>query len=311
MEPRADHNKMTRHEFLRRILQSGEVTRIAQHLALAIVILAEDNHYTASARDLERMTGWSKSMIADHLAELDVFMKVTLGVGRGKTMFELQGVIEDAINKAVVSGSRTQDQASVPQPDAMADATPDTSSFVPLADAIADMSARRTQEQALASATRTQKSAASATKAAPHIATRATNESPTEIAITKKKSAPSSSADSLVVNCETITGPNFVVSLGAVDQQASLRGIPISFARQMAEAIAKQWAVSRKPPPNPDATIARALREEANAQAVQGVRLEKTRGAKPKSDPKAEADLDAALARRRKADEEDDARCRR
>jgi hypothetical protein len=34
------HNQMPWADFLRRILMSGEVTRVAQHLALAITILA-------------------------------------------------------------------------------------------------------------------------------------------------------------------------------------------------------------------------------------------------------------------------------
>ena len=89
------HNQMTLGEFRRRVLLSGEVTRIAQHLALVIVDLAEATKFEASVRDLERITGWPKSRIADHLAELQVFMTVTLGVGRRKTVFELQGVIED------------------------------------------------------------------------------------------------------------------------------------------------------------------------------------------------------------------------
>jgi hypothetical protein len=310
----SNHNQMTRHEFLRRILQSGEVTRIAQHLALTIVVLAEDGQFKASARDLERMTGWSKSMIADHLAELEIFMKVTLGIGRGKSMFELQGVIEDALNKAIVVGSqepvasatRTQEQISVP----LADATADTKSYVRMKDAIADMSATRTQEHRLASATRTQQVPEPKPKTAPCITTRATKESPTEIVITKKKMGTGQDPDPILVNCNTISGPGFVISLGAVDMEASLRGLPVEFARKKAEAMARQWAATGKPPHSPDATIARALREEANATAVQGVRLEKVKGKPSRADPEAERKMAAAFDRARLADEEIE-RCRK
>ena len=96
-------NGMTREEFLRRVLYSGEVTKLAQHIALVICILAENNAATASVRDLERITGWTRQAIRDHLTELQGFMKVTLGVGRAKTHFEIQGAIEDAFATAIVS----------------------------------------------------------------------------------------------------------------------------------------------------------------------------------------------------------------
>lgn len=185
-------NMMSRHEFLKRILLSGEITRVAQHLAMAIVVLADECQLKASVRDLERMTGWSKSKIADHLGELDVFMSVTLGVGRGKSIFEVQGMIEDALNKAIVKGSRepvasaarTQKTNSVPTKDATLDATADTKTYVRMADAIADMSVLRTLNQPVASAARTQSQPGQAAKTAPSNTTRATNESPTEIVIT-------------------------------------------------------------------------------------------------------------------------------
>jgi hypothetical protein len=72
------------------------------------------------------------------------------------------------------------------------------------------------------------------------------------------------------VNCETITGPGFVISLRAVDMEA----------RAKAEAMAWQWAASSKPPQNPDATIARVLREEVNSAAVHSVRLDRAKSDK-------------------------------
>src|SRR5262245_11252266 len=142
---------MTRQEFLHRILHSGEITKIGQHLAFVIFLLAEGNNQLhTSVRDLERITGWSKSMIGKHLDELRIFMRVHFGTGRAKTLFELQGVIEDALASAVVSATRTQtrklasasqtqDEPTVRQPDATLDA-----------------SATQTQGQRVASAPRTQ-----------------------------------------------------------------------------------------------------------------------------------------------------------
>jgi len=104
--------------------------------------------------------------------------------------------------------------------------------------------------------------------------TRASKESPSEIVITQKKSASAPPAsETIVVNCETIRGPGFVVSLRAVEMEAALRSLPKEFARAKAEAMARQWAASGSVPKSPDATIARALREEANDRAVHGTRL--------------------------------------
>lgn len=110
-EPRP--NMMTRDEFLRRVLYSGEVTRISQHLAVVIFLVAEGrNQLNVSVRDLEKITGWSRTAIKDHLTELEVFMKVTFGGGRAKALFELQGVIEDALATAVVAASGTPKPAT-------------------------------------------------------------------------------------------------------------------------------------------------------------------------------------------------------
>jgi hypothetical protein len=128
------NNGMSRDEFLRQVLYSGEVTKIAQHLALVLFLVSEGkNRIDITVREIADLTGWGKSTIRDHISELEVFMKVTLGVGRSKTFFELQGVIEDAIANAVVSGSRTQivnskarepdTNAVQPQPDTSPDTT--------------------------------------------------------------------------------------------------------------------------------------------------------------------------------------------
>ena len=96
-QPRS--NGFTREEWLREILHGGEVTRIGQHLALVIYHLSDPATNTAklSARDLERITGWSKTAIVDHLAEIEVFIRVKWGAGRAKSLFELQGVIAEVL----------------------------------------------------------------------------------------------------------------------------------------------------------------------------------------------------------------------
>ncbi len=105
-EPRS--NLMTRDEFMRQVLYSGQLTKIAQHIALVVFLVAEGrNQLKLSLRDLERITGWDHKAIKDHMSELEVFMRVTFGGGRAKALWELQGVVEDALAKAVVVGSRT------------------------------------------------------------------------------------------------------------------------------------------------------------------------------------------------------------
>ena len=127
-------NAMTAAQWLDRVLYSGQITKVAQHLALVVIALAirqEKNGISASLRDLEKITGWGRSTLKDHLAELDGFIHVTISQGRSKSMFELQGMIEHAIGAALVSAIdlRQPDTTSIvaSQPDAMPDANPDTS----------------------------------------------------------------------------------------------------------------------------------------------------------------------------------------
>lgn len=93
------HNGMSRDDWLFAILQSGQVTRIAQHLALVIYHLSDPTTNIAklSARDLEALTGWGRTTIRQHVDELDAFISVTWGQGRAKALFELQGVIAEAV----------------------------------------------------------------------------------------------------------------------------------------------------------------------------------------------------------------------
>lgn len=119
--PEIGHNAplLTRDEFLRQVLYSGQLTQIAQHIALVVFLVAEGkNQLGMSLRELQKITGWDRRAIKDHLSELEVFMRVTLGVGRVKAIWELQGVIEDALAASVVNGARGVPfkRETVPQP---------------------------------------------------------------------------------------------------------------------------------------------------------------------------------------------------
>lgn len=144
------HNGMTRDEWLYAILQSGEVTRISQHLALVIYHLSDPATNTArlSARDLERITGWGRTAIIEHLDEIEIYVRVKWGQGRAKALFELQGVIAEAIKplKSVREADATADTKTavnsyVRQPDTTYVHEADTKSYVREADTRMDTTA--------------------------------------------------------------------------------------------------------------------------------------------------------------------------
>ena len=120
-QPGVGHNGLTREQWLKRIIESGAVTRISQHLALVIFHLSDvtTNVAHVSMRDLERITGWGRQTIHDHLCELEIFIRMELGRGRRKTAFEMQGVITEAV-RALRPAC-----AMASQPDAKMDANPD------------------------------------------------------------------------------------------------------------------------------------------------------------------------------------------
>src|SRR5262249_25086516 len=95
-------NLRTREQWIDAVLHSGRVSRIGQHLALVIYHLSDTSTNIAklSARDLERITGWGRTAIIDHLNELHrlgEFLRVQWGQGRAKSVFELQGVIAEVM----------------------------------------------------------------------------------------------------------------------------------------------------------------------------------------------------------------------
>lgn len=123
-------NLRTREDWLAAVLSGREVTKISQHLALVLYHLADPATGVArrSVRELEMITGWGRSTIADHLAELEVFIRVQLGQGRGKSTFELECSITEAIRQQRLVASQPDATRSAPhivvasQPDATASA---------------------------------------------------------------------------------------------------------------------------------------------------------------------------------------------
>lgn len=96
-------NRRTREDILDAILNSGEVSRIGQHLTLVLFCLCDVGTCVAklSLRDLEDITGWSRQTITNHILEIKKFFEMTPGKGRGKTKFEMHGVIVGVITEHV------------------------------------------------------------------------------------------------------------------------------------------------------------------------------------------------------------------
>jgi len=66
-------------------------------------------------------------------------------------------------------------------------------------------------------------------------------------------------ANSVRVNCETITGPGFVIDLRGVDLAAGSLGIDLAEAKCLAEQMARDWAVNGRIPHSPMSMIRKAL----------------------------------------------------
>jgi hypothetical protein len=310
-EPRS--NLMTRDEFLRRVLYSGEVTRISQHLAVVIFLVAEGrNQLNISVRDLERITGWSRTAIKDHLTELEVFMKVTFGGGRAKALFELQGVIEDALATAVVAGSRPPRVATnvmAAQPATSVVASRVATSGVVASDAAANVVA---SQAAIRSVMASQPAAnglvashvaasllASVAATSPVMASQATTNSPSPPVVASQVATNSSStereresnnsnlslssatpreeADPIQLNGVAIYGPDFKLSYASIDEAAFLIGMPRDRARAIATIHARDWAMNGKRPDYPMAMIRKLLKNDINEGQVQEIKIEKAR----------------------------------
>jgi hypothetical protein len=312
----ARSNLMTREEFIRRVLHSGEITQIAQHLALVVFLLAEGrNQLQLSVRDLEKITGWSRPTIRAHIDELDIFMRVTFGGGRAKALFELQGVIEDALANAVVAGSRAFKAATK-----FATNQPATTVIAKEA-AKTDVAAKEAATNVVANQVTTNDFVANQPAAngfvASHLATSllASVVATTPVMASKVATTPSvvasqpatspsykerrenlslfkneheRGAGPIQLNGSVISGPDFVIDLNAVDLAAGSVGMPKERARAIAEICARDWAANGTKPAYPMAMISRAIKNDLNHDQVQSLRLEAAKASgKSKSKPRA------------------------
>jgi hypothetical protein len=83
----------TRTQWLREVLFSGRVTGVAQHIALAIFYEAYDTGTAnLSARDIDRITGWSASTIAENIGSLGELFDIDIGKGRAKSTFTIKAI---------------------------------------------------------------------------------------------------------------------------------------------------------------------------------------------------------------------------
>lgn len=265
-------NHLSRREFIERILNSGQVTRISQHLALVIFLLCEgSNQAKLSVRDLERITGWGRTAIKDHLSELEVFMKVTFPGGRGKTLFELQGVIEDAINAAIVAGSQipvagrqtdTTDVVAVQAATNLAGREADTSNVV----------ARQTDTIVGRQPDTTQPPKE---RVSPHTPLPKENKNTLSLSL---ESDAESERDPVQVSATIIRGPNFILDVKAIEMAAALIGMDAQRAVKIAEVCARDWACNGKKPEAPMAMVKAAIRSDFNRGQVDEIRVQKARG---------------------------------
>jgi hypothetical protein len=98
---------------------------------------------------------------------------------------------------------------------------------------------------------------------------------------TKEQEQTLSSREALIVNCETISHPNFVIDLQAVFQGAALIGLTQAEAKAEAEIIARDWVANNYKPAKPARYVIDALRRLSNDKAIQGVRVDRASGKTP------------------------------
>jgi hypothetical protein len=243
----AGHNGITPQEWIHAVLNSGEVTRIGQHLALVLYHLSDSqtNIASLSARDLERITGWGRTAIIDHLSELEIFIRVTWGRGRGKSKFELQGVIASVVTKELSvreADTRTtvrriavnlppeinvreadRNTGYVREADAKTDTTADTIISVRVTASEADTNPTVTKEKS------------------PHTPLK---ENTTKQLPPLKEAAREGEeqvGEDVFVNCRTVRHPKFTISLESIVMQLQQT---LGMAKSEAEKLARNAAIA-------------------------------------------------------------------
>lgn len=261
--PTDGRNGRTPEEWLYAILYSGQVTRVGQHLALVLFHLANEKGVASlSMRDLQSITGWGRTTISDHLGEIEVFIKTTFGRGRAKSIFELQGIITEAIEQV----------RSVRQPDTTgneptnsvreADSIPDTKSTVRIPDTKPD---------------------------ANPISVRQPDTKPEmggtiggETSLTNSNSTSTSHPDAarevgvghgVMVNCQTIRHPNFTISIQGVAMRCQAAGLSTDEIKSKLTGIALQWAAEIENGKKPKDVLP-AVMNTALARTIMGDRFQ-------------------------------------
>jgi enoyl-CoA hydratase/carnithine racemase len=74
-------------------------------------------------------------------------------------------------------------------------------------------------------------------------------------------------SSSVVVNCETIKGPGFVISILAAEALAGTLGMPEGRGKALAEIEAHSWAAQGFVPGQPDKVVASAIRRHVPQMA--------------------------------------------
>ena len=87
--PDENVNRVSTSPLVQEILFSGKVDRVAQHLALQIAMHLdpETGAVRFSGRELAVLSGWGKTAVAEHLAELKKVFNIAWGDGSGGSVF--------------------------------------------------------------------------------------------------------------------------------------------------------------------------------------------------------------------------------
>jgi hypothetical protein len=290
-------NERTPEEWLYAILYSGQVTRVGQHLALVLFHLANEKGVASlSMRDLQSITGWGRTTICDHLGEIETFIKTTLGRGRAKSVFELQGLIAEAIEQVrsvrQPDTKKNEQHSCVREPDTIpdanlasgsltttADANPDTTRSVRLPDTTADTSPFSVRQPD----TKPEMGGTIGGE------TSLSNSKPNHSHVEQDAAREDHVGHGVFVNCETVRHKDFRISLPALEMAVNGR-MPKPEVKAKAVAHALQWAAEieggKKPadvvPTKIANFLAASLMGDINRAATADARLAKAKqGPKP------------------------------
>jgi hypothetical protein len=94
------HDPQFDRDLLGKIIESERVSKISQHIALAITFSRKNAPgLRASIRELSTLTGWSTAAVGEAIAGMAEFYSVHYGGGRSKSVFMVRG--RDDVEAAV------------------------------------------------------------------------------------------------------------------------------------------------------------------------------------------------------------------